>query len=78
MIKFTATCANGDKLIAFGLSVGNIARLKEGKPIHVDLREVQIEGFQVMIFAGETEESMMRDLEGFIGERTTVRTEKPQ
>lgn len=65
MIKFRA----GNK-IGFGLSEVNIQKLKEGKPISINLGEMGFPGVSVMIFYGETEEQMQRDMEPFIGPDT--------
>lgn len=51
----------GDNLI-FGLSARNIELLKQGKPISVDLREMGEEKGTVLIFYGETEDDMAREL----------------
>ncbi len=65
MVKFRA----GNK-IGFGLSKLNIEKLKEGKPIAFNGSEVGIPGVEVMIFYGETEEQMQRDMEPFIDSNT--------
>ena len=65
MVKFRA----GNK-IGFGLSEGNVQKLKEGKPIAFNGNEVGIPGVEIMIFYGETEEQMQRDMEPFIGKET--------
>ena len=74
MIKFSATTKEGTKLLTFGLSEGNLAKLREKKPILIDLGQLGVPGVQVMIMWGETEQSMMDELHaaGFewnIGER---------
>ena len=62
MIKAKARSDHGDVLI-LGLSFENIKRLVEkGQPIHIDRKEIDIP-FDIMIFAGETEESMAKSLE---------------
>ena len=65
MIKFRA----GNK-IGFGLSEVNIKKLKEGKPISIDMGEMGFPGISAMIFYGETEEQMQGDLAEFIGPET--------
>lgn len=61
MIKAVATDKDGVKLFVFGLSDGNIERLREGKPILVELAPLGGEG-RVAIFWGETEEAMAADI----------------
>ncbi len=65
MIKFRA----GNK-VGFGLSKANIEKLKEGKPININMDEMGLPGVSVMIFYGETEEQMQRDMAEFIGPET--------
>lgn len=48
---------SGTSLI-FGLSEENIKLLKEGKPIHIDLREIGIANGNITIFYGPTEDIM--------------------
>ncbi len=66
MIKFQATNPeNGRKILGLGLSHGNLDRLKEGKPIHFNAEEMGLSDLrvhEVLIYVGETEESMRRDL----------------
>lgn len=71
MIK--AIAGNGkNRLLIFGLSAGNIERLKKGQPIDIDLTEMGLEG-RAVIFAGETEATMAADLSEMIGPQTKVR-----
>jgi hypothetical protein len=56
---------------AFGLSERNIARLKQGEPIAVDLAAMGGTG-TVLIFSGKTAQDMTRDLAEFIGPETRV------
>jgi hypothetical protein len=62
MIKFAATTGAGTKLITFGLSDGNIKKLREKKPIIVDLDKLGVPGVQIMIMWGETEQAMTAEL----------------
>lgn len=62
MIKFVKEMKNGSTLLGFGLSDENISRLKEGKPIYFHLDELGIEGHDVLITYGETEDKIMEDL----------------
>jgi hypothetical protein len=65
MIKFTASDKEtGRKLLAFGLSDGNLKKLRAGNPIHVNLVEMDpaLREYDFMIFWGETEQSMYEEL----------------
>jgi hypothetical protein len=59
-------------LIILGLSHVNLARLKDGRPIAFDGAEIGIPGTQIVIFAGETEQSMVSQMQEFIGPHTKV------
>jgi hypothetical protein len=61
MIKFVRTGKDGKPLVGLGLSAANIQKLKEDKPILLDLKELGMEG-QLFIFTGDTEQSMLNDL----------------
>lgn len=61
MIKFLVNGKNGGQLVGLGLSEGNIKNLKEGKPILIKLDELGIEGIDVLIHYGETEEAIVED-----------------
>lgn len=76
MIKFTAT-KDGKPLFGFGLSHGNLRLLKQGRPIVVDLALMGGEG-KVMIFAGETEESIVEQMQqaGLIGPDVEIREQE--
>jgi hypothetical protein len=65
MIKFKA-----DNLLGFGLSKANIKKLKKGQPISINMAEMGFPGIKAMIFYGETEEQMQRDMAEFIGPET--------
>jgi hypothetical protein len=55
-------------LIVLGLSHMNIQKLKEGRPIKFNGADIGISSdIEFMIFAGETEQSMQRELSSFIG-----------
>lgn len=62
MIKFTGE-RDGRRLVGFGISEGNIGKLREGKPIVVDLDEM-IPGckMEVLIFYGATEREMYEEI----------------
>ena len=72
MIKARA----GDHIF-FGLSEINLQKLREGKAIKADLHTLGIEG-TVIIYYGETEEAMKRELESLIGPGTQVQDLRPK
>lgn len=61
MLILKATTDKGP-LIVVGLSARNIELLKNGRQIDKDLAQFGIEG-RLVIFAGDSEESMMADLQ---------------
>jgi hypothetical protein len=77
MVKFTAGTENGRTLIGLGLSEGNIQRLKEGKPIHVHLEELNLPyKAEVMIWYGADEQALQKEIQEFIGPNTVVHAER--
>jgi hypothetical protein len=64
--------AKAGNTVFFGLSETNIVRLREGKPIKIDMYELGLFG-SVIIFYGETEEKMRDDLAEFVGPDTNYR-----
>jgi len=72
MLKAMMEGADGTKLYVFGLSHGNLDRLREGRPILIEGSEIGLEG-RVLIFAGETEQSMARELADYIGPDTITK-----
>lgn len=64
MIKFFGD--NGNKgIVGIGLSKANLEKLQEGKPIKTELPSTDGPEFyehELIIFYGETEESMVNDL----------------
>ena len=76
MIKFMAG-SDKETLIGFGLSEENIKALKEGNPISIDMSEMGFKDTRAMIFFGETEEDMKRDLSDFISIETILHPTKP-
>jgi len=73
MIKFKATMIDGDPLFGFGISDANIAKLKDGKPIKVDLKELGEKGHVVILY-GPTEMAIHRQMiaAGLINDETEV------
>jgi len=79
----TAT-GNGERdgkpvtIVVFGLSHMNLKLLKEGKPIKVSGERcgldpsVNAAALEFLIFAGETEQSMQRELAEMVGPDTQV------
>jgi hypothetical protein len=65
MLKMKAKTDNGD-IVIFGLSNENIKRMKQNKPMLIDLKELGIPGVKIMIFTGETEDKMFEDLKELI------------
>jgi len=76
MVKFLAG-SDKETILGFGLSEENIKALKEGKPISIDLSEMGIKDTRAMIFYGETEEDMKKDLSAFINSETILHPTKP-
>lgn len=62
MIKFSMQANNGGTIVGLGLEEGNIERLKDGKPIYFPLKELGIEGVEIMIMYGETQEAIRDEL----------------
>ena len=63
MIKASA---NDGELVILGLSAKNIELLQQGKPIIVHGNDLGIKNIQILIFAGDTEETMAKEMEQFI------------
>lgn len=63
MIKAAGTRQGGGQFVAFGLSDENWARLRAGKPILVNLREMhpELPELSVMLLGGDTEDSLAED-----------------
>lgn len=78
MLKFSATTATGSKLVGLGLTDENIERLRAGKPIHVDLREMNLPyDIQILVFAGKDESALRAALQPLVGPNTTITEPKP-
>lgn len=72
MIKAKATLHDGRPLYVFGLSAVNLAKLREGLPIHIDLDSIGGSG-EVYIMFGETEDALAAAFADLIGPDTDVR-----
>lgn len=76
MIKAAGSAADGSPFVVFGLSDENWKRLRAGKPIMVNLRKdmhPDLPALTVLIFGGETEESLVEDLRTVAPERRAAR-----
>lgn len=62
MIKATARGKDGRDLVVLGITDMNIARMREGKPIHVLAEEVGLSGFTLFIIAGKDEAELAKTL----------------
>lgn len=73
MIKFSAT-KDGKSFFGFGITDGNIEKLKEGKPIVIDMSSIGMGDGQMMIFYGPTEQDIIEELQALelISNRTEV------
>jgi len=68
MIKAAAVDKRGRPIVIVGLSVKNMALLRQGRPIEVDLKEFGIaEGGTLVIMGGETEATIMAELSALLG-----------
>lgn len=72
MIKFRIDENVKKPIYGFGLSSGNIKKLKQGKPIAVDLAKMGGPDIEVFIFHGETEATMTKQLMPYISKETKI------
>lgn len=70
MLKAGSTTGK-DALIVLGLTKENIRRMQADEPVLVDLEPWGLSG-KIVIFAGETEATMLADLQELIGPDTTL------
>ena len=64
----------GDRtMILFGLSEGNLMRLREKKPIVINGEEMGLPGLDIIICWGKTEDALSKELAHLIGPETRVR-----
>ena len=61
MLRASARDDAGRRTLIFGLEPGNIDRLKAGRPIHLNAKELGVD-CDVIIFAGGSPEEMARQL----------------
>jgi hypothetical protein len=72
MVKAIIKHDAGTDLI-LGVTRGNVDRMVAGKPIRVDLREMEVTADgNILIFFGETEQDLKDQLAEFIGPETKV------
>lgn len=77
MIKFATMGKNGP-LVGLGVSRENIRRLTAGRPILVQMKELGGQG-DIMIFFGEDEEDLKRQIEPMMGPKTkTIDKSRPE
>lgn len=67
MIKLRLRRESGEPLVVLGLSEHNLDRLRQGLPIVFPLTEIGCGVGELMLMAGETEATIMRELEREIG-----------
>lgn len=73
MLKATMRSGDGVNILLLALSGENLKRLKEGKPIHLTARDLEVElGIRqrhdiIIAFGGETEEDLKKTAEALIG-----------
>ncbi len=75
MLKMVAKGKKNGKNITcliFGLSYKNLEELKKGHAIKINGEEIHAPGFDFLIFCGETEQSMGRELSELVGPNTKV------
>ncbi len=72
MIKFTAASKTGITLVGLGITKANVDQLKLGRPIVVKGNSMGIKNQDIMIFYGETLESLQEQLKPFIGDGTKI------
>jgi len=61
VLRASARDDAGRRTLIFGLEPGNIALLQQGKPIHLNAKDLGVD-CDVVIFAGGTPEDMARQL----------------
>lgn len=72
MIKFTATINDKRKLLGLGLTHTNLDRLRDNQSINIKGKSVGLDNLEILIFAGETEESIADQLAQYITAETIV------
>lgn len=75
MVKFSADTEGGTKILGLGLSKENVKHLQEGHPIFIQAAQTKkLIGCasDILLFYGETEESMKADMENFMSPSTKI------
>jgi len=75
MIKFLGTKPDGSPVFGFGISDGNVERLKKGMPIVVDMEQMGLSG-EVVIFYGGTDAELAIIASEMTSEDTIYREQK--
>lgn len=75
MLKAVIHDEAGRSTLVCGLSHINLDRLREGKPIKIDGAAIGLP-IDLFIFAGETEQTMARELSEFVGPETQTSIDK--
>jgi hypothetical protein len=81
MFIASAILDDNKTLLVLGLSAENRRRLAEGQPIDLSRATHGMAipaGLKIMIFAGETEETMREQMTALIGPTTIVDQKRPQ
>ena len=71
MLQAKMNGKDGRDFLVLGLSEGNLKRLREGLPLHLQKEKTGVSA-DIVIFWGETEAQMYKDFKGFIGPETEV------
>ena len=71
MLVARAQTKDNTELLILGLSAENRRRLVMGSPIDLNIGETS-GPLKIIIFAGETEDSMQKELFALIDEKTTI------
>ena len=59
------------ELLILGLSTANRERLAEGMPISLDIGPIR-QPLEIILFAGDTEDSMQQELRQILNDRSSV------
>lgn len=73
MIKFTATTADNRKLLGIGLSYVNLDRLRDNRPIRFKGEDLDLDGVDILLFAGATEDSMAKQMDPLLTAATVIK-----
>lgn len=74
MIKFKGDGKTGP-IVGLGISEGNVERLKAGKPISINLKDLGLPDTTILIWYGVDEADCKRQIEGLIGPDTKTHVE---